>query len=111
LFEGRDIDARSHADPAQSRARFDGWVKKDFGAGDPVPRTGDLDENGIVDQAIKEIALHNYCRAQFAAGHVGELPIDFDHVAAIHTDFRMRSSSAELSQFRPKGFSINRTLS
>src|SRR5260370_2470995 len=43
--------------------------------------------------------------------HNGVLPIDFDHVAALHTFFRMRSSSAGLSQFRPKGLSIKRILS
>src|ERR1700677_4888942 len=65
----------------------------------------------IVDEAVEKIALYDHRRAQFAAAHVGVLPIHFDDVATIHMSFRMRSSSAGLSQFRPMGLSINRILS
>ena len=50
-------------------------------------------------------------RAPFAPAHVGVLPVHFDDFAALHKSCRIRSSSSGLSQARPKGFSINRTLS
>lgn len=111
LIEGRDVDAGGHADLAESRTDFDCRVQHHFRTRNTVASVRDLDQNGVVNQPIEEVGLDDDRRAQFTPAHVSVLPVHFDDFAANHTSFRMRSSSAGLSQARPKGFSSNRTLS
>src|SRR5712692_3766392 len=86
-------------------------INDDLGARDTVPRAGDLNEHGVVDHAVQEIGLHHDGRARFAPRAIAVGPIQLHDIAALHACFRMRSSSAGLSQFRLNGFTIPQSKS
>jgi len=64
------------------------WVKDNFCAGDAVPGTSDLHKDGIVDEAVEEIRLHDNGGTELTAGAVAVGPVHQNDVAALNGFFR-----------------------